>query len=364
MSWNSSSKRWISTLFKWVTRRRHPSRTLILGGVPIIAAAVGGGWRFGISGSLGPFGFLGSFSTSEGLPFYWLVIAFLVGLALAFSGAYMSISDWCATRAASERRAVLALELRGLVDTSDKPLLGSVPRDLIGQRIDGVVDVRELAVSGSIEHALAKVLRIPEQLRSLRGSRKPEDVSLVAAGVLQVPLLFIAGVLIDDEGAITPMDWDRTSSKWRRLDEPDDGERFSLAGIEQLHPETSHVVLSVSASYLTNATAIKKTFGDTPVVSLSLPNPLPETLWSDAKQSALASQFVSTIASLGNSGVEQISLILAAPSSLAIRLGRSYDRRNMPKIACYQYDRTASPAYPWAVQIGPTDTQLVKTTSR
>jgi len=251
------------------------------------------------------------------------------------------------------------MELRGLVDTSDHPLLKSVPRELTGQRLDALIDVRGFVQAGAIEHALRKVLEIPDLIHRLRGSREIGKVQLVVAGVLQVPLLFLAGVLLDDEGRLTPLDWHRATSTWRQLDEPDDGERFATMGFDELPAETSHVVLSVSASYRTDQSAIQTTFGDVPVVSLSLSNPLPDTLWSAEKQNALAAQFVSIVASLGNRGVRRISLILAAPSSLVIRIGRAYDRRNMPEIACYQYERASAPAYPWSVLVDPASARIV-----
>ncbi|MBB5865439.1 SAVED domain-containing protein [Xanthomonas sp. 3058] len=362
MSWNTKAQEWVSTLVKWVTRRRHASRALLMAGAPIVLATLAGGWTVGVRGSAGALHFLGFVTTSDGLPRLWLIIALISGLTLLALGTWMSLSDWLSARRAAGRSAVIAMELRGLVDTSDHPLLKSVPRELIGQRLDALIDVRESVQAGAIDHALRKILGIPDLIQRLRGSRELGQVQLVVAGVLQVPLLFLAGVLLDDEGRLTPLDWHRATSAWRRLDEPDDGERFATNGIDELSAGSSHVVLSVSASYRTDHSAIQTTFGGVPVVSLSLSNPLPDTLWSGAKQDALAAQFVSTVASLGNRGVRRVSLILAAPSSLVIRIGRAYDRRNMPEIACYQYERTSAPAYPWSVLIEPAGTRIVLTT--
>lgn len=361
MSWNSKALEHVSSMIRWITRRRHASRALMIAGTPIVVGTLASGWTAGVRGSAGALHFLGFVSTSDGLPALWLIIALISGLILLALGAWMSVSDWRSSRTAAARDAVIVMELRGLVDTSDHPLLKSVPRELIGQRLDALIDIRELISAGAIEKALPKILGIPDLIHRLRGSRELGQVQLVVAGVLQVPLLFLVGVMLDDEGRLTPLDWHRAKSNWRRLDEPDDGERFATNGIDELPTDTSHVVLSVSASYRTDALAIRTTFEDVPVVSLSLSNPLPDTLWSDAKQDALAAQFVSTLASLGNRGVRRVSLILAAPSSLAIRLGRAYDRRNMPEVACFQYERASMPAYPWSVLIEPTATRIVPT---
>lgn len=358
MSRNTKAQEWVSTLVKWVSRRRHASRALLMAGVTIVVATLAGGWTIGVRGSAGALHFLGFVTTSDGLPDRWLIISLLSGLALLTLGAWMSFSDWRSGRRTAERSAVIVMELRGLIDTSDRPLLNSVPRKLIGQRLDALIDVRGEVKRGAIEHALHKILDIPDLIHRLRGSREKSQVQLVVAGVLQVPFLFLAGVLLDDEGRLIPLDWHRTTGTWRALDEPDDGERFATQGFDELPAGALHVVLCVSASYRTDDTAIEASFGDLPVVSLSLPNPLPDTLWSGAKQDALAAQFVATVASLGNRGIRRVSLILAAPSSLVIRIGRAYDRRNMPEIACYQYERASTPAYPWSVLIEPSCARL------
>lgn len=363
MSWNTKAQEWGAALVKWVTRRRHASRGLLMSGAPIVIGTLAGGWTVGVRGSAGALHFLGFATTNDGLPRLWLIVALISGLTLLALGAWMSLIDWRSVRRAADRSAVVVMELRGLVDTSDHPLLQSVPRELMGQRLDALIDVRESVQAGAIEIAFRKILAIPDLIHRLRGSREPGQVHLLVAGVLQVPLLFLAGVLLDDEGRLTTLDWHRMTSNWKRLDEPDDGERFATNGIDELPAGTSHVVLSVSASYRTDHDAIQATFRDVPVVSLSLANPLPDTLWSGAKQDALAAQFVSTAASLGNRGVRRISLILAAPSSLAIRIGRAYDRRNMPEIACYQYERACAPAYPWAALIEPAAARMVQTAS-
>lgn len=363
MSWNSKLQEWSSLLVHWITRHRHPSRLMLWAGATIAGASLASGWTFGVRGSAGPLHLAGFATTSDGLPRSLLIVVLFIGLALALAGAGVSLFDWQSSRKAADRSAVVVVELRGLIDTSDSPLLKAVPRSLIGQRLDALIDVRQLAVAGAIEQATQKIVAMPELIRRLRGSRAPADVKVVVGGVLQVPLLFLAGVMLDDEGEVLPLDWNRVTEAWKPLDEADDGERFELSGMDDLPGGTSHVVLAVSASYQTDARAIKNSFGEVPVVSLSLANPLPDTLWSRKKQEALSAQFTAAVATLGNRGIRRISLVLAASSTLALRIGRAYDRRNMPEIACYQYERASKPAYPWSVLIGPSDIEVISTTS-
>lgn len=56
---------------------------------------------------------------------------------------------------------------------------------------------------------------------------------------------------------------------------------------------------------------------------------------------------------------------LLSPDSLSLRLGMSYDRRLMPELLVYQYERTCTPPYPWAFAMpthGKPDAILVVTT--
>lgn len=363
MSWNSKLQDWAALLVHWVIRRRHPGRIMVGAGVTLVVTSLTGGWTFGVRGSSGAFHLAGFASTSDGLPKALLIVVLFSGLLLAVAGVILMLLDWRSTRKAAERAAIVVVELRGLVDTSDSSLLNSVPRGLIGQRLDALIDVREQATAGAIRQAMQKIVAVPDLIRRLRGSRPRSDVKVVVGGILQVPLLFLTGVMLDDEGRVVPFDWDRVTEAWKSLDEPDDGERFEISGLDELPNGSHHVVLAVSASYLTDASAIKDSFGEVPVVSLSLANPLPGSLWSGAKQDALAAQFTAAVATLGNKGVRRISMVLAASSTLSLRLGRAYDRRNMPEIACYQYERKLKPAYPWSVLIGPSDVEIVTTSS-
>ena len=52
-------------------------------------------------------------------------------------------------------------------------------------------------------------------------------------------------------------------------------------------------------------------------------------------------------------GVERIHLFLAAPSSVALRFGRLYDKRNLPPLNVYQYKRQEADQNPyiWSISM-------------
>ncbi|GGI17626.1 SAVED domain-containing protein [Oxalicibacterium faecigallinarum] len=251
----------------------------------------------------------------------------------------------------SEIGRVIVVELRGLVDTSDRPLISAIPAKFVGQRIDLVKDVRKF-LTGDSAHLGAALIELDYLRRDLqvaRGDVSREHVTVIVGGVLQVPLLFHVGTLIDDEGNVVLFDWNRTEGRWNELMVEENKEAFVLE--EDEFNLANEVVLAVSASYLVDIDGIKRTFADKPLVHLRLQNPLPNTIWGVQWQNALTQQFLQTVARLGNKRVSIIHLVLAAPASLAIRFGRAYDLRNMPLLRCYQYEKESNPSYPWSIQM-------------
>ncbi|MGA7329036.1 MAG: SAVED domain-containing protein [Rhodomicrobium sp.] len=75
----------------------------------------------------------------------------------------------------------------------------------------------------------------------------------------------------------------------------------------------------------------------------------PDCHWSDEWQRGLGAQFLNAAIALGNLGVKRMHVFLAAQNSVVFRFGRLYDKRNLPEIIVYQYERGSTPAYPWGV---------------
>jgi hypothetical protein len=281
---------------------------------------------------------------------YLACLTWVIGLVMVTG---TQIREW---READTRR-ILVVEMRGLVDTSDKPLLTAIPRSRVGRRVDCLVDVRNYLASPTpnVKEALKEIEHIQRDVRRARGDTARADVQIVAGGMMQVPLLFYAGTLLDDEGNVLLMDWERAKGDWKLLNDPADGERFDVTGLESLD-NSREVVLAVSASYLAAFDDIATTFPRLPVVHMARPNPQPNSLWSEETQAVLTQQFLQMLGSLANQGVEMVHLVLVAPASLAIRFGKAYDHRNMPKLRCYQREQGHTPPYPWSIQM-PAATQ-------
>ncbi len=161
------------------------------------------------------------------------------------------------------------------------------------------------------------------------------------------------------------LDWDRHAEGWRALDDVDDGFQFSISGLEDIATNTSEVAVAVSVSYGVDLPGVAKKVGDLPIIHLELENRSPDAHWSDEKQRTLGKQFLDTIIALSSLGVRQIHLFMAAQNSICFRFGRLYDKRNLPQIVVYQYQREESPPYPWGISMpvaGITQPEVLKNT--
>lgn len=344
-------KRLIEQLVAFLLRPRHLGVALLTASSTVLVAVGNSGFDVEVKGFAGIFDAL-KFSTGQGLTGHLLSLVTYLACLTWLIGLGMVVASFRREWRESDAKRLLVVELRGLVDTSDRPLLDSLSRRVPGRRIDCHIDVRQLvsAKPPQVQEALNELGHIRRSLRQHRGNTSRANVTVVAGGVMQVPLLFYAGTLMDDEGAVQLFDWERNEKRWKTLDESDDGSRFAVTGLNAVGgaPE---VVLAVSASYEVAFKNIAATFPGLPIVHLARPNPLPNALWSNENQAALTQQFLQTLAELANRGVETVHLVLAASSSLSIRFGMAYDGRNMPQLRCYQHQTGQNPPYPWSVRM-------------
>jgi len=174
----------------------------------------------------------------------------------------------------------------------------------------------------------------------------------VLGGLAPVPLLFLLGVIVDDESNTVIMDWDRQMRAWRGLSVgEDDGNRFVVAGLGTLQAGATRVALCVSASYDVLDVDVQTAEAGTPVIRMDLEGRGTDTHWSELKQQQLAQQFLDTVMSLARNGITDITLFLAAPASLALRLGMLYDKRNLPRVEVNQYEQANPKRFPWMVRM-------------
>lgn len=337
----------LRSLIDFVFRRRSVGASLVKVGVPLYALVlVSLSVGITIPTKNGPFIF--SWDTSGGsAALSWGVFA--VATAIVATGLFLVIRDICR----ENRQKVIVIEARGLRDWQGEPLEKAVPPSVPGRRDPVIVDVRQF-VDGQIvapERALQKLTSLPDDIARRTSGTDRSDISFVLGGLAPVPFLFLLGVIVDDEHRTTIMDWDRKRHIWRPLDDADDGKDFHVIGLNAIAGGPAKVCLCVSASYDVLEADVRLVEPTALIVRMDLPDRSTASHWSEEKQQRLAQQFLDTVMALAAMGVGEIALFLAAPASLALRLGTVYDRRNLPQIAVNQFEQADARKFPWAVRM-------------
>lgn len=344
---NRQANLFLDALRNFIFFRPSPGMRLITVGATLLVLLLAGfAMSVGIPTENGRFDF--SFDSSGDVSSVAFSVILSVAVLLIAIGVIRLVLDMMG----EARKRVIAIEIRGLRDTSGQPLSAAIPKRIKGRREQLPLDIRQGA-DGKVrspEDALEIIQSLPHSLRHMESGVNRSDISRVAAGLASVPFSFLTGVLLDDEGAVELMDWDRTSDNWRELDEPDDGERFKIAGLDTVG-DASEVVLAIALSYSVDKQAIAQTFPGIPVVEMTLSTQTTSGHWSATKQAAWATQFFDTARHFCGTKVNVIHLVLAAPNSVVLRFGRAYDKRNLPEVIVYQYENGHPARYPWGVRM-------------
>jgi hypothetical protein len=333
----------------WVFRRRSVGVTLVKLGIPLFGLVLLG-LTIGVTvpTSNGPFIFSWDTSGSGSAALSWSV--FLIATLIVLLGVALIVRDIRRER----REKVIVIEARGLRDWQGEPLEKAVPVSIKGRREQVMIDIRQGLIDGQIvspEVAVRRLSSLPDEIARRRGGLDRADVSFVLGGLAPVPLLFLLGVIVDDESRTLFLDWDRKRHIWRRLEEEDDRKRFAIAGLDVITMGTARVALCISASYDVLEADVRLIESSVPIVRLDLEDRTTDSHWSEQKQQQLAQQFLDTVMALARQGVTEIALFLAAPASLSLRFGTVYDKRNLPSVTVNQYEQADPSKFPWAIRM-------------
>ena len=285
--------------------------------------------------------------TGGGLPGYIVSTAFIVAGLMVVAGGLLMWRDERRER----QKLLVVIEVRGLHSSPDAPARNAIRPSFRGQRHSVLVDFRPSLVGELVnpELMLAKIKGMKLNLESAVQGRDMSDVSVAVGGVAAVPGMFYIGMRLDDESRFELFDWNRDLKSWKAIDGLDDGNRPLTLSIPPISLGLSEVVLAVSASYLVDESAVAASFPGLPVVRLSAKKIQANSYWSEDVQQAFAAAFRNIVQELLGRHIKRIHLVLAAPASLTVRLGATYDERLHPELVVYQYERSSTPPYPWGI---------------
>jgi len=342
-------------LIGWLFRRRSPWLLIMRAGLLVVLTTLAaGGVAFVASVPLENGELSLNFSNAGGTSEKLVYGAFAIGFAIMIFGIVMEVRREQYAKKLKQRNKAVFIELRGLRQSPGVAIEDSefVDSEWRKQRIS--CDLRQNIRDGVIiepKIALEKLLSLPTQLKSGFDGENRADLKVFFGGLAPVPLTFLAGVLLDDEGPITIVDWDRHKNQWRNLNGIDDCTRPESSGLGRLPQNVTNVALCVSISYAVDLTAVRKVLPGVPVVECALNNKSTDNHWSEEKQIEIGQKFLETVQFLAEKGVEHIHLFLAAQSSVVFRLGRLYDHRNLPNLLVYQYEKGNGHLYPWGIEM-------------
>ncbi len=271
---------------------------------------------------------------------------------IVFSLSFIALSlQFLLDRISGNKEKIIVIEGRGLRDDDGVSLADSLDDEFPKIQLPYVLDLRQ-RLDGKLvrpEDLIPKISAAKVSINQMRSGGARSDTHIAYGGLTAVPLTFLTGVELDDEGKITVFDWDRTAEKWRPLDDLDDGRRLSEPNLEDF-PASDNALLAVSVSYPIDTADLETSF-DLPIIRMDLDGQSSSSHWSAEKQSVIASQFFEVSKQLSSRGVKHIHLILAAPNSIVFNFGRRYDKRNLPELTVYQYERSQNLKYPWGIRM-------------
>lgn len=277
------------------------------------------------------------------------VLIFGVASLLILVGLVLATARFLGEARARSKLRNIVIEARGLRDDNGNPLADTVAKHRKGTVVPVLLDLRN-RLDGHVIAPERAVNEITAMHRSVLQNKMDGDranLTTVYGGLTSVPYTFLTGVLLDDEGHIVTYDWDRSQEAWRKVEGPDDGAQFKVDGIEAIE-DAPEVVVATAVSYPIQNDDLATTF-NLPKVRLILDRMSSDGHWSQQKQNRLAQEFLEVVKHVAGKGVKRLHLVLAAPNSVVFTFGRRYDKRNLPEIVVYQYERGKPVAYPWGV---------------
>ncbi|MBE9065014.1 SAVED domain-containing protein [cf. Phormidesmis sp. LEGE 11477] len=287
------------------------------------------------------------------LPPYFREVAFLVGVLMIIVGVL-----W--RREAEIRDIKIAVEVKGLRMASWTDLRSFFPKSQQSRIAQITIDLTDKIEDGEVLN-FAFLQKSVREFRANLNSRKQQyddnDIKIYFGGLAPVPVLFAFGIQLDDDGGTTVLDWDRIREKWIMPNAASDSPDLYFSEVPNTLPD--EILIACSISYAVDKAAIEERFAGLPVLEIVASEFGCHPERSLEFHQRVCDEFTSYMRRIHAAGVKRIHMVLAAPSSVCINLGRVYDKRLFPPIWIYQYERDAEKGrYNWRANMPVAKTEF------
>lgn len=278
-----------------------------------------------------------------------LIIGFKVAIAfIAYGLIFLGYYEYHEIKKQNRKRTFI-YQLKGLNDSNVAPI--SEFTDANSQISPQIIDVREDLRGGyRINDAIKKIDNVSKILQTNIGQLDAADYSIYAGGLAPVPLLFQFGNVLEDEGVVHWMDWNREQRKWINIKNGAHLSKWKAPVLVDIN-EKDEIVLIIDVSYQVEDSIVNKAFPDLPIIKWGPQDKLLGVVADEQSGDEICSAFRKLLVDLSDAGVKNIRLIIAASSSLVMKLGSTYDPRNMVPVTVYQYEKELENPYPWGIRL-------------
>lgn len=248
------------------------------------------------------------------------------------------------------RKVVLVVQIDAYNEVIPSSLVKSVPDNIIGQRLNILIQKHEAIIKGAcLRETVEDLMHIKRQLLQNAGGRNLEDISICVGGLAPVPLLFIVGNIIEDDRPVYWGDWDRIKSEWVWSCQGRFVQAWGVPNLDCVCAE--EIVLRSGITYPISEKDAAQAFHGMPMVTWEPKDKIFQVIIDEVSCQNICNDFKVLLHTLLGKGVKRINFLLAASSALAMRLGSSLDPRNMPEVIVYQFERNNEIVYPWGLGV-------------
>lgn len=221
-------------------------------------------------------------------------------------------------------------------------------RDLQHLSVD--LSLELAATPPSLEAALSKQLRLPDQVAALLGVNPTADLGY--CGIVQAPFQLLAGHQLASWTRMRSFEWHRHDHCWVPLP-PGAGSDLGVSTRTESVGLGADVAIAVEVSYAIDTAQIAaSTPGVGSIVRVAVSAPALDCVTHEGQVAELARQFRAALDGTRTlAGGANVHVFCTAPMSVGFALGRMVSRTLHPPVRVYAYDRNAAKPYPWGVEI-------------